>query len=254
MISRTAILATGAALALALPAGAVTVTITTDATIVADNPVLTPHVLFATGGTVNGAEVSPDSPPVGPVHSLDGVTVSVRFADSADIFSTTWITRPSNTSCGWARLHGSFQLGGCNDTFSAPFRLVNLNTTSTLEWLEIDLRTADAPGKQLWFDITEPSYGTPDSYRGRDFTFVDAPLGDDSGTVAVEYSVIHGDQLGDAWRVMTVDFTGLNGGGVDDEFRFRQDVDSVIPVPAALPLLITGLGMLGFFRRRRTAA
>jgi hypothetical protein len=43
------------------------------------------------------------------------------------------------------------------------------------------------------------------------------------------------------------DFGSTTGGTSIDTLDFKV---SVVPLPAALPLLLMGLGMLGFFRRR----
>lgn len=219
----------GAVCLLGVPAHAATVSFSTDPTIVGDDPVLVPPVTF---------EEMAD-----PRRGLPRVTAT--WADNTSE-TLTWGLH-SSPLCGGV-ISNLFSLGGCGDTWDQIWYLSNLRTTSLLTGLVVDLtRTL------FWFDRTEPSPGTPNSALGRDFEFVDAdPLV--TGNISVEYSVIHGMQFRDTWQVMTIDFTGLDQGGVEGQLRFRQDVDTgVIPVPAALPLLITALGMLGFLRRRKAA-
>ena len=242
MVSRSAVLGFGAACLLALPAQAVTVGITTDATVVDAGPVLVPPVTFE-----DMADPGKGQP-----------SVTATWANNTSE-TLTWGLHSSPT-CGGV-VSNLFSLGGCGDTWDQIWHLDNLNTTSLLTELVVDLTNT-----WFWFDRTPPDpepydplesdfvdEGTPRSQSGRDFEFVDADPSV-TGDISVEYSVIHGAQVGDAWRVMTVDFTGLTGGGVEGQLRFRQDVDSVIPVPAALPLLITGIGLLALFRRRRPTA
>lgn len=221
-----AAIATGTALLMAVPAGAMTINITTDPRIVLGGPELRPYVTF---------EDKAASPP----------SVTARWSDNQSE-TLSWGLHAA-PFCGGV-VSSLFSLGGCGDTFTENWVLTNLRGAG----VRLTNLVVDFVGTPFWFDRTRPSPGTPDSVAGRDFEFI----GPESVccVINVEYSLLHNVVFEDAWKRMTVDFTGLSGGGVENTLRFRQDTDTVIPVPAALPLLLTGIGLLGALRlRRRTA-
>lgn len=92
--------------------------------------------------------------------------------------------------------------------------------------------------------------------------------GDDvEGDIHVSYAnavLLEGQPRGaDAFTDMTVDFSGLAGGGFSGYLFFNSDMDSLavagdlvpvpVPLPAGLPLLLGALGGLALLRRGRAA-
>lgn len=123
------------------------------------------------------------------------------------------------------------------------------------------------------FDISPADEGSPDSTTGSafgsPFEFVNGFNFVPTGTVAVTYSgavnLKGAPAVGDLFTTMTLDFTGLTGGGFSGSSVYTTDMDtllvpndlvavepSVIPLPAGLPLLLAGLSGLALIRRKRT--
>lgn len=120
-----------------------------------------------------------------------------------------------------------------------------------------DMSTAD--------EAVDPSGSTVGSSFGFPFSFT---FNEPDGDVDVRYSgavnLLGAPAVGDLFTTMTVDFTGLNGGGFtgsanyvsdQDTLRFAGDLvpvePAVVPLPAGLPLLLAGLGGLAILRRPR---
>jgi hypothetical protein len=94
------------------------------------------------------------------------------------------------------------------------------------------------------------------------FTFGD-PQGDVNVTYSGAVNIVGQAAVGDLYTTMTVDFSGLVGGGFTGSAVYQSDQDTLrvagdlrpvtiapVPLPAGLPLLLVGLGALGFARRR----
>ena len=82
-------------------------------------------------------------------------------------------------------------------------------------------------------------------------------------TYSGEVSIGSDPAVGDLYTTMTVDFSGLDAGGFTGQSTYTSDVDVLrtrndlrplsasVPLPAALPLLLVGLGGLRLLRRRK---
>ena len=148
----------------------------------------------------------------------------------------------------WAALD-PFTNGGASgadiDMFFG-FAVHELTTTKLLRTLEIDL----APASSV-FDITfpmddDPAGGsTPSSNNGFPFR-----LGDDQpslgGEIAVTYAgpvnLAGQSAVGDLFTTMTVDFSGLPGGGLLGALRWNSDIDTM---RIAGDLVADALGIVG---------
>ncbi|MGY6632452.1 MAG: VPLPA-CTERM sorting domain-containing protein [Alkalilacustris sp.] len=223
------------------------------------------------GGAVQAATVSITTSNVNPANTtalagfattgagMDGMRVTARF-DTGTVETATWGgTGGQNgaaTGANW-----SVTLGG--DSFNTPFVLSHTNSSAFLTGLLFE----GAPGDTVFDMIASPAL-SPGSAAGRPF---EISSGSPGGAITVTYSrplSVGGEFFGDLYLNMDVDLSGLTGGGLaaGNELRFIADTDnvrdpgditptpSVIPVPAAGWLLLTGMAGLAALSRRRRAA
>lgn len=147
------------------------------------------------------------------------------------------------------------------------------NSTSRAGVPEVDVFEGAA-----LFDINQADegFGDPDSTQGSAYGFPfsytsNEPLCTRSALdcTVVTYSGIVNlagqAAIGDLYTTMTVDFTGLDAGGFTGSSVYTSDMDVLarandlrplgasVPLPAALPLLLAGLGGLRLLRRRKQA-
>ncbi|WP_298837620.1 VPLPA-CTERM sorting domain-containing protein [uncultured Roseobacter sp.] len=222
--------------------------------------------VFAIGGTVQAATVD-ISKTDGSVQSTDGLTGYTTSGADMDGMRVTAGFLDGNTSravfgatgrqSGAAEGDGfSLSLSGFS-TFSTPFELSV--SRGVLTWLQIDA----LPGDTV-FDTQRSGTGTPGSANGTDFT----PRTSLDGTIPVLFSNILAlrdeTPAGDLYGTLRIGFDQLSTGGLQSgsSFSFVQDTDnlttpaeplvSTVPVPAGLPLVLTGLAAFGYMRHRRS--
>ena len=149
-------------------------------------------------------------------------------------------------------------------SISAGWQGFMLDATSRLETLSFDAGAADAI-----FDMHTMRSGdgnTTGTKRGTPFKILGDTLLD--GHITAKYFDIFsitGDPVGiDAYTKMTVDFTGLSGGGLLGALRFSTDLDKLadpgdltavasMPVPEGMPLALSGMALLAGLKLRRRA-
>lgn len=186
---------------------------------------------------------------------LAGMTVDVTYVDGGSE-SLTWAPtlrlngNPSNSE--GAATSSDFSLSLEWSSFSlSTSRLLSSMSFSTL-------------GLGSVFDIYPvDAYDTPGSLRGVGFR---VSSGDPDGTIGVSFAnqvLVRGHMIGnDLFTDMTVDFTGLSAGGFLGSMSFVTDLDALavsddltefnpVPLPAGLPLLLAGMGIMGLMRRRQ---
>lgn len=179
--------------------------------------------------------------------SLAGMEVTVNYVDGGE-----------ETLIWGATTHSAGAASSSDFSLSNQWWDFTLNTTRMLAAFSMSTLGLDAV-----FDIYPVDYrDTPNSLRGVAFNVV---AGDQDGLVDVLFEnrvLVRGHMTGeDLYTDMTVDFTGLTAGGFLGSISFVTDLDAfavsddltlvAAPVPAGLPLLLGGLGILGLARRKR---
>jgi hypothetical protein len=214
------------------PASAAFVTINTDGSVVA-----------TTSGMSSAATTGAD---------MVGMSVTALFSDGS---TANAIWAATGVGAGAAIAPGFFTLSESGSTFGGVWSLVN-NYNVTLTNLTINAGVGNTV-----FDILAFPDGTTDSGLGEAF----GDLGGPTGSIIATYSKIVAltgfAPVGDLFAILSVDFSGLDVGGIvsTSQLLFVQDTDNLslsgdlqtTPVPAALPLFVTGLGALGLMGWRR---
>ena len=184
---------------------------------------------------------------------LGGMVVTAGYADG------------SSESLTWAAFDNRYNFGGASGTgFDIEFgwRYFEVTTQTAIHSLTFEAGLGNAI-----FDLHTPGghFNTPGTKGGFDFYLDSSDTNE--GEVAVSYSgavTLAGSERGiDTFTTMMIDFTGLEGGALTDMVRFNSDLDSLlvagdltpvdvanVPLPAGLPLLLAGLGLLGLQRRK----
>lgn len=187
---------------------------------------------------------------------LDGAQISATFADGTTE-TLTWMadrtlyTEPTGES--YYGINGA--ANGNNIDFFMSWQGFEMTTTSLLSSISINV----APGNAV-FDTrtnldTDPNGGsTTGSSFGFEF-FLYPEYSALPGVINVAYSGIvnlaGSLAVGDLFTTMTVDFTGLNGGGVLGGLNFLSDLDSMLyandltPVPLSTSMAFLLFGLLG---------
>jgi hypothetical protein len=196
------------------------------------------------------ADQIPATPAIGCVREqvLGDIRIDVSWADGAS-GSEIWSSDAGNGNPGVTVAAGthSARLSQTGDTFSKPWTLSNISTTSGI--LEVVMTALGAPdmgfdtdngsapfhgdaGFPLYLDATSAWNGDLDVYYDRWNNW--------NGTT-------------DIFHRMTMEFADATPVVADADMVFYQDTDEV-PVPAAALLVMTGLLGIAATRKRRPAA
>lgn len=184
--------------------------------------------------------------------------------DGADMVGMV-VTANGSSSATWAATGGSsgaannsdFRVGLGGDSFNTSWSL-RVKQGAFLTSLMLD----GVPGNTV-FDLSTSTAGGSTSGSAAGLNFA-AP---GSGTVTATYSnivALTGDSpVGDIFAKLTLDFTGLAGGGLGRGlYSFTQDTDNAstklvpvnpVPLPAAGWMLLAGLGGIAAMKRRKKA-
>ncbi|SMD11488.1 hypothetical protein [Primorskyibacter flagellatus] len=182
---------------------------------------------------------------------LAGMIVTASYVDGTTdtvTFGATW--------GAWGQANGSgFEI-------SLEWKAFELSVTKSLKSLSLDTRAASAV-----FDAStstrlgDDTYGTKVGYAFSVFGDYDP-----EGVIDVNYSqafVLAGhERAPDTYTRLSIDFSGLEGGGLSRNLQFRSDLDSLavsgdlssVPLPASLLLFASAFGIMrASVARKRTA-
>lgn len=218
------------------------------------------------GGAAHAATVTILTDPAGAANTgaltafattgadMAGMQVTASFDDGFTEMAT-WTT--TGVESGQAA-GTDWSVSVTGDTFFAVWDVLHFRVGSLVRLL-----FEGAPGDTVFDMISSPAL-SPGSELGRPYTD-SGPL---TGDITVTYSrplSVAGTFYGDLYLNMDVDYQALDRGGIPAQttLMFLADTDNVlipgditpaIPVPAAGLLLISALGGLGLFARRRRRA
>lgn len=187
--------------------------------------------------------------------SQDGIRddTATRGADLIGMAVTASYLDGTTEEVIWGRTRGGGQATGSGFNLFFGWSEFQLSVTKSLVSLSLDARTGNAI-----FDMSrsrrfgEDTYGTKIGYP-----FEVVGTYDPAGTIDVTYThnffvAGHG-RATDAYTHMTIDFSGLDGGGLHNDLQFRTDLDSLevagdlssVPLPASLLMFASAFGLMG---------
>ena len=177
---------------------------------------------------------------------MAGMNVTAMFADGSSR-SAVWGT--TGPVAGSAVSAGNFSLSQSRNTYSFNWTLENLYGSALT-----GLRINGLPGGTVFDAVASPVL-TFDSRGGRAYEDRSALAGAIAVTYARPVGVSGNAPLNDVFGEMLLDYTGLASGGLGSgqSLQFRSDTDTVVPVPGALPLALTGLAGMAWLGYRRKA-
>lgn len=181
-----------------------------------------------------------------------GSRVTVFFSTGAT-GGANWVAGAAGSGSASA---GGWSLGLTGDSFSSAWTLTNGNGPSIVGF------SFDGVGGNTVFDIVGSPENSPGSANGNAFGDADASAGVTFAAAAYSNRLtIGGVFYDDLYTLMTVNFTGALGNGT---FQFTADTDNAdaarggitpgIPEPQTYALMLAGLGLMGYFVRRRRQA
>lgn len=152
---------------------------------------------------------------------LEGARITLTYADGTTE-TLTWHATDPYTNGGAV---------GENTQMSFGYDWHHLETTKPLATMEIDLQPASSVFDTTTTPDDDPNGGsTPNSLEGFPFR-VDSGSQDLAGDLEVTYSGIvnlaGSPPAGDLFTTMTVDFSGLPGGGLKGCLDWKSDIDTM---------------------------
>ncbi|TNJ41559.1 Hint domain-containing protein [Phaeobacter sp. B1627] len=152
---------------------------------------------------------------------LEGATITATYADGTSE-TLTWQALDPYTTGGAT---------GSDISMFYGYSWHELSTTKVLTSLEIDLAPANSVFDTTLASDDDPLGGsTPGSKNGYPFQ-VSSEYEDMGGSITAEYSGIVNlaghPAAGDLYTTLTIDFTGLPGGGLLGELDWNSDIDTM---------------------------
>ncbi|OIQ32082.1 MAG: hypothetical protein BM562_06145 [Alphaproteobacteria bacterium MedPE-SWcel] len=152
---------------------------------------------------------------------LDGATITATYADGSSE-TLTWEALDPYTTGG---------ASGEDISMFYGYSWHELSTTKLLTSLEIDLAPANSVFDTTFASDDDPLGGsTPGSKNGYPFR-VSSDYEDIGGSITAEYSGIvnlaGSPAAGDLYTTLTIDFSGLPGGGLLGDLDWNSDIDTM---------------------------
>lgn len=183
-------------------------------------------------------------------RDLTGMIVTASYVDG----TTEAVT--------WGATRGAFgQSVGSGFSLVFGWSEFALSMTKSLASLSLDSRTGNAV-----FDTSRSTRPGDDTYGTKGgYPFEISGDYDPDGMIDVTYSqgfIVAGyERAPDTYTRMSIDFRGLEGGGLSSALQFRTDLDSLavagdlssVPLPASLLMFASAFGVLGAGAVRKRA-
>lgn len=174
-------------------------------------------------------------------RDLVGMAVSVDYQDG------------TSEEVIWSEARRGGHADGSGFNLAFNWRLFELSVTKTIASLTMDAGAGSAVFDTISSrDEDQNTYGTKFGYE---FYLSDGEhlMGNIDVSYWNRFSVAGHDNAPDAYTMMSIDFTGLEGGGLSENIQFNTDLDSLevrgdltpVPLPASLLMLASACGILG---------
>jgi hypothetical protein len=193
--------------------------------------------------------------------SLAGMSVDVTYTDGG-AESLTW-ERALTASGTPSNSHGA----ATSDGFDLSLGWWEFTLEATRSVSSISMSTLGLGAMFDIYSVGDDHIDTPGTSRGVAMRVIEGDQDGDIGVTFANQVLVRDHMVGnDLFTDMTIDFSDLDAGGFEGRMRFVSDLDefavagdltplsvSEVPLPAGLPLLLGGLGVMGLMRRRAKA-